>query len=357
NELIELYENAVNFYHLEPQRIRELADNYSELGQIYIAMKDEERGDAAFELVKAIQGLQLKLKRKGPLQPNDPAGSFDDDLDQMGDIYLKLGRVPQARRSYETALEIREGVVAENPSRAASYLKLANLYRDEYHDYDKAETFYKKLIDVRRNANGALSGPGDPLSQYVEGLRRLALLYTEDLNRPAEAEELLNQALSVLSPLQARLAWDEEEQIYSTLIGAYQRQQKSPEEIQAIRVRKLEAMSKRSDAFVAQFHWPENGKFTAAYVRSAGDVADYYMSKNDKAAAEATYARVFDKIQVSTANLRSEDLDNYLTNLEKYQALLREHKNETKAAQWDETVREGRVLQKELENRKKENPQ
>jgi Tetratricopeptide repeat len=353
NELIDLYENNANFYHLEPQRIRELADNYSELGQIYIAMKDEERGDAAFELVKAIQGLQLKLKRKGPLRPEDPAGSFDDDLDQMGDIYIKLGRVPQARRSYETALEIREGVVAENPSRAASYLKLANLYRDEYHDYDKAETFYKKLIDVRRNANGALSGPDDPLSQYVEGLRRLALLYTEDLNRPAEAEGLLNQALSVLSPLQARLAWDEEEQIYSTLIGAYQRQQKSPEEIQAIRVRKLEAMSRRSDAFVAQFHWPENGKFTAAYVRSAGDVADYYMSKNDKAAAEATYARVFDKIQVSTANLHSEDLDNYLTNLEKYQALLREHKNEAKAAQWDEIVREGRALQKELENRQK----
>jgi len=64
------------------------------------------------------------------------------------------------------------------------------------------------------------------------------------------------------------------------------------------------------------------------------------MSKNDKAAAEATYARVFDKIQVSTANLHSEALDNYLTNLEKYQALLREHKNEAKAAQWDEIVRE-----------------
>jgi thiamine kinase-like enzyme len=91
----------------------------------------------------------------------------------------------------------------------------------------------------------------------------------------------------------------------------------------------------------------------AAYVKSAGDVADYYASKNDKAAAEATYARVFDKIHVSTAYLHSEDLDNYLTNLEKYQALLREHKNEAKAAQYDEVVREGRALQKELEARQK----
>ena len=246
--------------------------------------------------------------------------------------------------------------MAENPSRANSYLKLANLYRDEYHDYDKAETYYKKLIDIRKNAKGELFGPDDPLSQYVEGLRRLALLDTEDLNKPAEAEGLLNQALSVLSPLHPRSAWDEEEQIYSTLIALYQKQQKSPEEIQAVRARKLAAITKRSDAFVAQFRWPDYGKFSAAYVRSAGEVADYYAGKNDKATAEATYAQVFDKMKVTTAYLRAEDLDNYLTNLEKYQALLREHKNEAKAAQWDEIVREGRALQKELENRQKANP-
>jgi tetratricopeptide (TPR) repeat protein len=356
SELIDLYENNANFYHLEPQRIRDLADNYSELGQIYIAMKDERKGDAAFELVKTIQGLQLKRIRQGPPRPDDPASSFDDDLDQMGDIYIKLGRVPQARRSYEAALELREGVVAEKPSVANSYLKLANLYRDEYHDYDKAETYYKKLIDIRRNVNGALSGPDDPLSQYVEGLRRLALVYIEDLNKPAEAEGLLNQALVVLEPLHPRSAWDEEEQIYSTLIALYQKQQKSPEEIQAVRARKLAAVTKRSDAFVAQFRWPDYGKFMAAYVRSAGEVADYYTSKNNKAEAEATYAQVFDKMRPTTAYLRREDLDNYLTNLEKYQALLRENKNAAKAAQWDELVREGRALQKELENRQKENP-
>ena len=356
NELIDLYENAANFYHLEPQRVRELADYYGELGQIYIAMKDEERGDAAFDLVKTIQGLQLKLKRKGPLQPDDPAGTFDDDLDQMGDIYIKLGRVPQARRSYQTALEIREGVVAEKPAVAVSYLKLGNLARDEYHDYDKAEEYYKKLIEVRKNASGALSGPNDPLSQYVEGLRRLAILYIEDLNKPAEAEGLLNQALSVLGPVTPRLAWDEEEQIYSTLVALYQKQQKSPEEIESVRARKLETMTKRGDAFVAQYRWPDYGKFTAAYVRSAGEVADYYVSKNDKTTAETTYAQVFDKMHPTTAYLRGEDLDNYLTNLEKYQALLREHKNAAKAAQWDELVREGRALQKELENRQQSAP-
>jgi tetratricopeptide (TPR) repeat protein len=356
NELIDLYEDNANFYHLEPQRVRELADNYSELGQVYIALKDESRGDAAFELVRTIQDLQLKLKKKGPVLPTDPASAFDDDLDQMGDIYIKLGRIPQARRSYEKALEIREGVLAENRSRAISYLKLANLYRDEYKDYEKAELYYKKLIENRRNVKGSLYGPDDPLSQYVEGLRRLAILYIEDMNQPAQAETLLNEALRVLDPVAPRLAWDEEQQIYAALIELAQKQQKSPQEVQAVRMRRLETQTKRRDGFAALYRTPEYANFMSTYVRSAGEVADYYVSQNNKAAAEATYAQVFDKIHVSTAYLKGNELDNYLTNLEKYQALLRERKASAKAEQWDETVKEGRALQKELENRQKENP-
>ena len=351
NELIDLFENVDRFNDSEPQRIRELADNYSELGQIYISMKDEERGDAAFELVQTIQGILLRVKQRGPAKANDPASTLDDDLDHMGDLYIKLGRYAQAKRSYETALELREGIKAENSSLASSYLKLANLYRDQYNDYDKAETYYKKLIENRRTVKGQLFGPQDPLSQYVEGLRRLALLYTEDLDKPADAEALLNQALAVLSPIQPRLAWDEEAQIYAALVELYQRQKKSPAEIQSVRVRQFETMTKRRDAFIAVSRTPDYAKFMSAYVKSAGEVADYYTGQNNKAAAEATYAQVFDKMIVSTSFLRGEELDNYLTNLEKYQALLREHNNAAKAAQWDETVKEGRALQKELENR------
>jgi hypothetical protein len=190
----------------------------------------------------------------------------------------------------------------------------------------------------------------------VEGLRRLALLYTEDLNKPTEAETLLNQALTVLSPLHARPAWDKEEQIYSALVALYQKQQKSPEELEAVRVRKFDTLTKRREAFAALYRTEDYALFKTAYAKSAGEVADYYMSQNNKAAAEATYAQVFDKMQVSTTYIRNEDLDNYLTNLEKYQALLRDNKNAAKAAQWDEVVKEGRALQKELESRQKENP-
>jgi tetratricopeptide (TPR) repeat protein len=347
SELIELYENAVNFYNLEPQRIRELADNYSELGQIYIAMKDEDRGDAAFELVKTIQSLQLKLKKKGPLSPDDPAASFDEDLDHMGDIYIKLGRVPQARRSYEKSLEIREGVKAENGSLAVSYLKLANLYRDEYHDYEKAEIYYKKLIENRRNVKGNLFGPDDPLSQYVTGLRQLATLYTNDLNKLTEAEGLLNQALAALKPVQGRLAWDDEGAIYDDLINLYRKQQK---DVQPMYVQKLTAMTARRDAFRSLLRSPEYQHFAYPYVQTAGEVADLYLKQNNKAAALAAYAQVFNFISISVPTPDPKKLDNFLTNLEKYQSLLRENKNETVAAKFDETVRRGRIRQKELES-------
>jgi tetratricopeptide (TPR) repeat protein len=274
----------------------------------------------------------------------------------MGDLYIKLGRFSQARRSFEKSLEIREGVVAEKDSRAVSYLKLANLFRNHYNDYEKAESYYKLLIENRRNARGNFFGPNDPQSQYVEGLRQLAILYTNELNKPAEAEALLMQAVFTLGPAQARLAWDKEEEIYSVWVSLYQKQQKSPQEIQAVRNRRFNSMTRRRDAFAALYRTPDYAKFKAAYVKSAGEVADYYLSQNNKTAAEETYAQVFDKMNVSTAYLEGDELDNYLTNLEKYQALLRENNKAAKAAQWDEIVKEGRVLQKQLETRQKENP-
>src|SRR6185503_18880061 len=346
-ELIDVYENVGDFNHLEPHRIRELADTYSELGQIYIAMKDEARGNAAFELVEKIQGLQLKIKQKGPLKPNDPASTFDDDMDQMGDIYLKLGRFAQAKRSYETALEIREGVQAENRSRASSYLKLGNLYRDHYNDYAKAESYYKKLIDDRKNVKGQFFGPNDPLSQYVNGLRQLALLYTDKLNRLTEGEALFNEALGALGPVQGRLAWDDEVAIYDDLIKLYRKQQK---DVQPVNARKLAAMTARRDSFSSLLRSPEYQQFSYPYVQTAGEVADYYLQQNNKAAALAAYAQVFNNINLAVSTLNAKQLGTYLTHIEKYQQLLRENKNETLAAKFDDFVKRGRSRLKELES-------
>jgi predicted metal-dependent HD superfamily phosphohydrolase len=344
-----------SFNDLEPQRVRELADNYSELGQIYIAMKDTDRGDAAFELVQKIQDILLRVKHKGPVSATDPASTLDDDVDQMGDIYIKLGRFQQAKRSYEMALVLREGIKAETGSLALSYLKLGNLYRNHYNDYAKAESYYKKLIENRRNVKGQFFGPNDPLSQFVNGLRQLAVLYTDNLNRFPEAEALLNEALGALRQVQGRLAWDDEVAIYEDLIKLYRKQQK---DVQPVYVRKLEAMTARRDSFRSLLRSPEYQQFSYPYVQTAGEVADYYLQQNNKAAALTAYAQVFNNISLSVSTLNAKQLSTYLTHVEKYQSLLRENKHETLAAKFDDFVKRGRARQKELESVQPEsNPQ
>ncbi|HSE17114.1 MAG TPA: tetratricopeptide repeat protein [Pyrinomonadaceae bacterium] len=345
-ELIDLYENVENFYHLEPQRIRELADNYSELGQIYISMKDGDRGDAAFELVKTIQALQLKLKKKGPVLPTDPASSFDDDLDQIGDLYIKLGRIPLAKRSYEKSLEIREGVVAERDSRAVSYLKLGNLYGEYDKDYVKAESYYKNLVEARKNT------PGKP---RVDALRLLASLYTNNLNKFTEAEALLNEALQDFTPFNDRIAWEDEFAVYDDLANVYHKQQK---DVQPVLARKLGRITARRAAFAAVDGQPEYQHFAYAYVETAGELASLYLGQNKKADAEAAYAHVFNFIHLSIGFLDAKKANNYLTHLEKYQSLLRENNKEAQAAKFDQFVTSARARQKELETMQQEsNPQ
>jgi tetratricopeptide (TPR) repeat protein len=351
NELIDLQE-ADAFADDDPQEIRDVADNYSELGEIYMALKDEKRGDAVFELVEKIQAILLKVKHWGGvnLKPNDPTTIFDDDLDEMGDIYVKLGRFAEAKRSYEMALLIRDGVKAESGSRAVSYLKLAKLYHEHSDNYQQAEQYYKKLIDDRRNVNGQLIGENDPLTQYVVGLRQLAILYTNDLNKPADAEALLTSALAALGPINGRLAWDEEEAVYAALLNLYQKQQKSAAEIQALRVRKLQNMTTRREDFKFAYRSPDYQQFLAVYVKAAGEVADFYMAQNDKAAAEAAYQQVFENMQLGIHLFDAKTLDNFVSNLEKYQALLRERNKAARAAQLDDLVKQGKDRQKELES-------
>ena len=75
-------------------------------------------------------------------------------------------------------------------------------------------------------------GPADPLSQHVLGLRKLALLYADNMNRPAEAEALLNEAIGLLAPINGRLSWDEELNVFGTA-ELYQKQQKDVQPVRS----------------------------------------------------------------------------------------------------------------------------
>src|SRR6185436_3424472 len=121
--------------------LRSLSDNYGELGQIYKALQKEELAELVFDLANRLQQLQLKVKRGGTtVITQDAAGlTYDDDLDAIGDIYVKLDHYGEARRSYEEALMIRKEVTSKRDQLPTSYLKLAELYDDHYPDKSKAE--------------------------------------------------------------------------------------------------------------------------------------------------------------------------------------------------------------------------
>lgn len=354
NELIDIQEGLTD-KQSDPEAIRALSDNYNDLSQLYNAVKDETRSEAAFRVAEKVQQIALKLRNQSDLIADlkklRTTITLDEDLDVMGDSYIKLERFPEAVYAYEKALAIREQISSEQKSVAVSYLNLGDLYREKFKNYEKAEEYYKKLLQIRKNIKGGLMGPSDPLTQYIAGLRKLATLYTDDMNKPAEAEALLNEALTATGPINGRLAWDEELNLYGDLLHLYQTQQK---DLQPIQVRKLEAMTRRRNDFTNAYRSPDYQQFMYAYVEAAGDVAGSYLKQNNKAAAEAAYAQVFDFIRLSTNFLDAKKLDNYLTNLERYQSLLRDNNKATKAAQFDAFIKEGRNRQKDLESIQKE---
>jgi hypothetical protein len=162
----------------------------------------------------------------------------------------------------------------------------------------------------------------------------------------------LNQALTALAKVPGRAPWNDEAAIHDDLINVYVKQQKDP---QPIYVRKLAAMTERGDRLPG-FRSPEHALYVYDWVEAAGKVADLYLRQNKKAEARAAYAQVFYGTVFPTMNRDAKKLDVMLTNLEKYQSLLRENKEDEKAASFDDTVRHGRSRQHELENTQQDGP-
>ena len=353
NQLIDIQEKLTDTTS-DPESIRALADNYNELSQLYNALKDEIRSEAAFRLAERIQQIVLKLRNQRELIADLKklaVITLDEDLDVMGDSYIKLGRYQEAAHAFEASLAIREAIKSENSAIATSYLKLGDLYREQLNDNGKAEGYYKQLIQNRKSLNGSLMGPADPMTQYIVGLQRLAALYAGNMNKPAEAEALLNEAAAMLAPINGRLSWDEELDVYNDLVKLYQKQQK--DEL-PVRLKKLEAFTRDRNDFAIAYRSPDYQHFMYEYIMAAGDVADVYLKQQNKAAAETTYANVFGFIRLSSNFLDSKKLNDYLNNLEKYQTLLRENNKAAKAAELDDFIKEGRTRQKDLESIEKE---
>lgn len=284
NELIGLQEGGAD----ATGGLLALSDNYGELGQIYKALNQEQRAETIFELAEKLQQLAVKVKHRGDsvIKPDASNITYDFDLEQIGDLYVKLDRAPEAVRSYQEAIMIRKEVTAKNNLLPASYLKLAELYDEKYPDKSKAEEYYKLVIAASPAGD---DGPG----KYVRALRRLGALYAGDLGQPELAAPLYNRALTTLDTMHPRLAWQEQFAVFSSLLSLYRQTGKS-RELEQTYSRFLETLHKQRGSFIsASYRSDDYPPFMASYLKALAEITNYYLEQKDVARAKAAYGPAF----------------------------------------------------------------
>ncbi len=227
NELITSQEDITIFEFAEKGQA--IANSYSELSEIYRADGKASLANDVFHVADLVQKVSLKLKRTDP----NAKINLDDDLDEMGDAYVKLGKFTDAEVLYQQALEFR----VDEPDKAKflwrSYDRLTRLYRENLKDDKKAEEYNNRLIELLKTNN-------DSTNRYIDSIVQLAALYAKDASRYAESEALYKRALGHAT---MQDDWQYPNLILYSLGQLYYKQKKTTEREQVIRQR-LEVLTK-----------------------------------------------------------------------------------------------------------------
>ena len=186
NELITSKEDITIFEFAE--KGQEIANIYSELADVYRADNRDKEADDVFHVADLIQKVSLKLKRTDA----NAKTNLDDDLDEMGDAYIKLKKFSDAEVLYQQALEIRVDEPGKEKFLWKSYDRLTRLYREFLKDDKKAEEYNNRLIELLKDNK-------DSTNRYVDSMVQLAALYAKEPARFAESEALYNRALGIAS--------------------------------------------------------------------------------------------------------------------------------------------------------------
>jgi tetratricopeptide (TPR) repeat protein len=189
--------------------LRELADTYSELGEIYSNESLELSAKYAFQLSQALQNAELSKRQVNSLQRSasvNAAGIARQrkenaaHLEKCADLLLKLNRLSAAENLYLLALSLRvltnDQSAQSNDELAVVQIKLGNYYRNNRKNFHEAEKRYQAALTT-------LSHSRTQSTIWGQALTQLGSLYANDLKKPAEGEKLLKQALTMLSTLPA----------------------------------------------------------------------------------------------------------------------------------------------------------
>ena len=250
-----------------------------------------------------------KIQQASP-QEKAIVKQLNANFDELGDAYLKLGKVNDAEVLYRTALSQRS---EDGSDLEKSYDKLTMLYRrGDLKDPAKAEEYNKLLIKFYEDK--------PPSAQYADALVQLAALYVKT-KRYDEAGTLYTRALGIAS---AQDDWQYPNLILDQQAQVYSKQNKVMEREQMIRQRleMLTSFINRLDAPARRPRAPIN--LVSAYLNAIEATADFQSSvRKDNAAARAAYELAFTRFGYITGNVyNAKVLETYAVTLEHYQTLL-----------------------------------
>ena len=319
NELITSMEDITVFEFAE--KGQNIANVYSELADVYRADNKDKEADDVFQVADLIQKVSLKLKRDDA----NAKKNLDDDLDEMGDAYIKLKKYSDADVLYQQALQLRADDPDKDKFLWKSYDKLTRLYREFLKDDQKAEEYNNRLIELLKDSR-------EGTNRYVNSMVQLAELYSKDPARYGEAEALYNRAFGIAS---TQDDWQYPNLILYSLGQLHLKQKKVDE-----RERVLQQRRDLLSAFFMRLSGPANRKpkapinLVGEYLNAVEALAFFQSNvrKND-IEAEKTYEAVpaaYDYIANNVYN--SKTLENYALTLDHYQAFLNKLNKPERAA-------------------------
>ena len=286
NELITLQE-GVHVLNLG-EKGQAIANNYSELSEIYRAQDKAAEATNALQVANLLQNVSLKLRRArteglfdlGFTMTTD-SFNLQDDLDQLGDAYARLGKFDKAAEFFRQALTNREKSGGHDPSLWKSYNKLAKLYRSQK-DYANAEENLKRLLEFYQ------SNPRS--AEYAGALLQLGSLQAET-DKYADAELTYAAALRIYKE---RKDWWNENLIHFRLSKLFEKQGRLKDREQALNNR-VHSLQGYFDQVVTQRRLPTDfPTLTSEYLQAINALGFFYAKTlDDKPRAAAVYQRAY----------------------------------------------------------------
>ncbi len=288
--------------------LSELAEIYSNLGEVYSNTDREQKAKWAFELGQELQNAELSRRYVLTIQRSAKVVSANRQeltrqlkdnavhLERSGDLFVKLERYSTAEHMYMLAIASRVITVDTsregNEKRAVLFLKLGDLYRLHLNNQEEAVKRYRSAAEMLAKSSGdASSGSGGQL--YGEAYSQLGSLYASEMSQAAEGERVLREALEVLSksPGSEKATW----RTLGALEHMYVRQSRFNDALEASK-RKLsvvDGLLKRTSLTVTgveKWNAEEYADAFKLYVQSVGELAEDYKAAGDLRNSQATYA-------------------------------------------------------------------